>query len=175
MKLKEKTTAKGGVKVFKNFHSENAKLLKAFCKSKRKGGTFYSTWCEKLLSNLLGKPHLDTHNLIVNQGLYVYPILLQNQTVPTISVAIGTDNTTESVGQTALGNQVAADTSPSASASSATCVIYAIIGPGWSGTFYEFGLFIGGYMHSRIVDAIGQSKAADEPIVIQWTLSYARG
>jgi len=175
MEIKERPTTKGRVKVFKNFHSGNLKLLTTFWKSKRKKETFYSMWCEKLINNLLGEPQLNTHNLIVNSGLNVYPILLQNQTVPTISVAIGTDNTAEAVTQTALGGQVAVDNSPSASASGTDCVIYAIIGAGWSGTFYEFGLFIGGYLHSRIVDAVGNTKAADEPIVIQWTLSYARG
>lgn len=175
MKLKERTTTEGRVKVFKNVRSENLKLLTTFWKSKKKKGTFYSTWCEKLVNNLLGEPQVNTHNLIVNSGINVYPILLQNQTVPTISVAIGTDNTAAAITQTALGNQVAVDNSPSASASAADCVIYAIIGAGWSGTFYEFGLFIGGYLHSRIVDVVGNTKAADEPIVIQWTLSYSRG
>lgn len=175
--MKEKTTAKGKVKVY-CLSSDDKLLLLVISKLRSlKSGGFLKNWYQKLIDETLKnrEPVFNSHNLIVDQGLSIYPILLQNQTVPSISIAIGTNSTAAAVTQTNLGAKVAEDLSPSASASSGTCTIYGIISDSWAGTFYEYGLYIGGYMHSRIVDAGGITKATDEPIVIQWTLSYARG
>lgn len=177
--MKSLTKTKGTVKSYKFTKNHDVNLIRFAVKTikDKKASQYLKGWCKKLLDNILNSKSMvyDSHNLVVNQGLAIYPILMQNQTLPTLSIAIGTGNTAAAVTQTNLVNQVAEDVSPSASATLTDCVVYAVIGPGWAGTFYEFGLYVGGYMHSRTVDSVGNTKDAAETIVIQWTLSYARG
>lgn len=116
----------------------------------------------------------ESPNLIVDQGLTIFPLMIANKTTPSLDVKIGTSSTAAANNQINLISQVG-ESSAGASASGASFTVTSLIISTWAGTIHEFGLYINSLMFSRVVNPTGLVKATDQNVFVTWTITNSRG
>jgi hypothetical protein len=113
-------------------------------------------------------------NLIVNTGLSIFPLILQNKTAPTTSIKYGTNSTAASVSQTNLISFFAEDLSATVSAVSNAFTTVSVMSATQSVVLKEFGLFVNNLMYSRVVNVSGISLSTNQTIITTWTITLNR-
>jgi hypothetical protein len=116
----------------------------------------------------------ESPNLIVDQGLTIFPLMMANKTTPSLAVKVGTSSTAASTTQVNLLAQVAEDLTAVAAASGSSFIVNSLIFSSWSGTIKEFGLYINSLMFSRVVNTTGIVKSSSQNVFITWTITNSR-
>lgn len=123
---------------------------------------------------LVARPQI-LRNLILNQGLNIWPRILNGEVVPTnLTMKIGTDATAPSPDQTGI---IAEFQSVVAMVDFPVGAPYATFfatfpGTGVSADIAEAALYIGGVGVARVL--ISETKGANRVMSIEWTFNFGR-